>query len=195
MPQMPPWVQVHPSKGILSPGQSVDIAFRIGVAEAAALGDPATAQSVVTRPDAPCSLSHLFVVHIANGADHFIAVDGTYRPSFFGLTLGTIAAREAAAAKAAAKAQKALEAARARSEAGEVSGDGGVADAEAAAEAAAAAAAVQECKCGGEGMSYIGASPFVAAQWAVIPQPLKKMLHFLARCVPSNTALCLQFRR
>eukprot|EP00892_Ulva_mutabilis_P005822 jgi/Ulvmu1/3611/UM017_0023.1 len=176
---MPPWIQAHPTKGILSPGQSIDITFRIGVAEASALGDPTTAQHVVSRSDAPCSLGQLFVVHIANGADHFIAVDGTYRPSFFGLTLGTIAAREKAAAKAAAKAEKELEAARQRAADG--GDEGGVAEAEAAVTAAAAAAVVQECHCGGEGMSYIGSSPFAVAQWAVIPQPLKKMLHFLAR--------------
>lgn len=177
--QMPPWIQAHPAKGILSPGQSIDLTFRIGVAEASALGDPTTAQRVVTRADTPCSLCHLFVVHIANGADHFIAVDGTYRPSFFGLTLGTLATREKAAAKAAAKAEKALEVTRQR--AAEEGGEGGVAEAEAAAAAATAAASVQECHCGGEGMTYIGSSPFAAAQWAAIPQPLKKMLHFLAR--------------
>lgn len=179
---MPPWVQAHPTCGILSPGQTVDLVFRIGVAEAAALGDPTTAETVVTRPDAPCSLSHLFVVHIATGADHFIAVDGTYRPSFFGLTLGTIAAREKAAAKAAEKAGRVLEEARAHAE--DEGGEARVAEAEAAKAAADAAAAVRECHCGGDGMAYIGASPFVAAQWAVVPQPLKQMLHFLARCVP-----------
>lgn len=180
---MPPWIQAHPTKGILSPGQSIEIVFRIGVAEASALGDPTTAQRIVTRADAPCSMGQLFVVHIANGADHFIAVDGTYRPSFFGLTLGTIAAREQAAAKAAAKADKALEEVRKRAAAGEEGGPGeaDVAAAEAEAAKAAAAAAVQECHCGGEGMGYIGSSPFVVAQWAIIPQPLKKMLHFLAR--------------
>lgn len=106
--------------------------------------DPATAEKVVRRADTPGSLSHMCVLHIENGADHFVLVEGTYRASFFGLTISTLSEREASMA------EEDLDA----------------------------------CECSGDNMKHIFASPFVTHQWAAIPQPLKKMLHFLSRCSP-----------
>lgn len=95
------------------------------------------------RADVPGSLSHMCVLDIENGADHFVLVEGTYRASFFGLTISTLSDREASMA------EEDLDA----------------------------------CECSGDNMKHIFASPFVAHQWAAIPQPLKKMLHFLSRSV------------
>lgn len=104
--------------------------------------DPATAERVVRRSDTPGSLSHMCVLDIENGADHFVLVEGTYRASFFGLTISTLSDREAAMS------EEELDA----------------------------------CECSGDNMKHIFNSPFVTHQWAAIPQPLKKMLHFLSRC-------------
>jgi hypothetical protein len=81
------------------------------------------------------------VLHIENGADHFVLVEGTYRASFFGLTISTLSEREASIP------EEQLDA----------------------------------CECSGDNMKHIFTSPFVSHQWAAIPQPRKKMLHFLSR--------------
>ena len=110
--------------------------------------DPATAEKVVRRADSPGSLSHMCVLDIENGADHFVLVEGTYRASFFGLTISTLSDREASMAED----------------------------------------ELDACECSGDNMKHIFTSPFVTHQWAAIPQPLKKMLHFLSRCALLCTA-------
>jgi hypothetical protein len=148
---LPPWVAVTPTRGMLTPGQEMEVTFKIGVADpmaawsgSAPAADPATAERVVRRADAPNSLAHMLVLRVVGGADHFVVVEGTYRPSFFGLTISTLEEQEVSATPA----------------------------------------ELDACECSGNGMSAIFASPFTPSQWAVIPQPLKKMLHFLARCAP-----------
>ena len=101
----PPWMHIEPTSGHLAPGEAASITIKVGVggggSGALALSDPTTAEAVVRQPGAAaCSLSRVFVLHVAGGADHFVVVDGVYKPSFFGLepgTLGELVARGAPA--------------------------------------------------------------------------------------------------
>jgi hypothetical protein len=117
---------------------------------------------------ARCSLSHALILRIHGGADHFLVVDGTFVPSFFGLTVGTLAARDAEA----------------------VATDGGDRDSDGDS-AAVAAASGRGFEIAGEAWGMASGAPFGEGQWGIVPWPLKALLHFLARCAPALHARLL----
>lgn len=96
----PPWMHIHPTSGLLTPGSTSEITFKVGVAGSAAFGlaDPTTAEQLVNQPgDDSCSMSRTFILRVHGGADHFLVLDGIFVPSFFGLTVATLAERDVVA--------------------------------------------------------------------------------------------------
>lgn len=158
----PPWLHVAPTAGALQPGESARIALSVGVGAGGAmqLADPSTAERLAAANGGtagPCPLSHALVLRVIGGADHFIVVDGAFAPSFLGLSVGTLAMRQAAA---------------------EVDGSRG---------GTAAAVHTPRFEAAAATHSVAQERPYAAGQWAKVPAPLQALLHFLAGCAPVDS--------
>lgn len=86
-PCTPAWLSVVPSRGVLAPGDSMPLRLTASVA-AGELRDAFVAEDLAS---AACTLDAILTLHIDGGMDHFLVVNGTFRPSFFGLSMTTLA--------------------------------------------------------------------------------------------------------
>ncbi|RUS19167.1 Endonuclease/exonuclease/phosphatase [Endogone sp. FLAS-F59071] len=72
-----PWLWVNPPMGILLPGENVQINFT-------ALVDNVTAPALNSGRD---KLEDMLILHLENGKDFFLLVDGSYSPTCFAMDL------------------------------------------------------------------------------------------------------------
>ncbi|XP_051999378.1 type II inositol 1,4,5-trisphosphate 5-phosphatase-like [Xyrauchen texanus] len=75
-----PWLTANPAKGFLAQGASVDIDLEVFV-------NRSTAPDLNTGQQ---QLEDILVLHLERGKDYFISVTGSYLPSCFGSSLGTL---------------------------------------------------------------------------------------------------------
>jgi len=71
-----PWYSLHPLKGSLAPGTSCEVSVSLRVTE----------ESVHVAHSSP-SLEDIVVLHLQNGRDYFITLNGTMKPTLFGRSL------------------------------------------------------------------------------------------------------------
>lgn len=81
----PRWATVHPEQGVLEPGAEEELQLTVWING----GSEGTAQLVAGTQG--CKLDAILVLRVQNGNDVFLSVTGTYRPSFFGVSLQTLA--------------------------------------------------------------------------------------------------------
>ncbi|XP_073727930.1 type II inositol 1,4,5-trisphosphate 5-phosphatase isoform X2 [Misgurnus anguillicaudatus] len=75
-----PWLTANPAKGFLAQGASVDIDLEVFV-------NRTTAPELNTGQE---TLEDILILHLERGKDYFISVTGSYLPSCFGSSLGTL---------------------------------------------------------------------------------------------------------
>ena len=82
----PPWLRVQPAHGVVDVDGVVTLTLTASVATSQ-VQDPMTSERLM-QPKA--QMEEILILRIEDGSDHFLPVQGTYVPSFFGLTLTTL---------------------------------------------------------------------------------------------------------
>lgn len=81
----PRWASISPEQGVLEPGAATDLQLTAQVT-----GGPESTAEVLASVGR-CKLEAILVLRIQDGNDIFLAASGAYAPSFFGLSLSTLA--------------------------------------------------------------------------------------------------------
>ncbi|KAI9023869.1 Endonuclease/exonuclease/phosphatase [Phycomyces nitens] len=78
---IPSWLTVHPTSGVLGPGEKVVIQFELMI-------DPSISAPFNKREK---EINEILVLRIKDGGDYFIVVEGKYQPTCFGVPLEDLA--------------------------------------------------------------------------------------------------------